>query len=146
MGPVRSRFFAHLPAKASVRPPKISPKSLFGHILPATPFFLIFCDRNRAYLQQNKDSRGEGVPCVVASPEVSAYARRESAHGGGSGPRRRAYDGARGTRLARSSSSPAWFRCEVESGLGKAAGAIARARFEGVGTFWPTVTFGSRVE
>jgi hypothetical protein len=34
----------------------------------------------------------------------------------------------------------------VESGLGKDAGAIARARFEGVGTFWPTVTFGWRVE
>ncbi len=40
----------------------------------------------------------------------------------------------------------AWFRCEVESGLGKDAGAIARARFEGVGTFLPTVTFGWRVD
>ena len=47
---------------APSRSSEISPNSLFRNILPASPLFLIFCARNRAYLYENKDhGEGEGV-------------------------------------------------------------------------------------
>jgi hypothetical protein len=47
MGHVRARFFAHVPAKASVRPPKIPPKSFLLKTLPVTPTRSRICERFR---------------------------------------------------------------------------------------------------
>src|SRR5271165_153595 len=58
MGPVPSRFFAHLPAQPPVRSQKIQRKSLFRNILPVTALLPIFCTGNPRYPQQNKDSGG----------------------------------------------------------------------------------------
>jgi len=47
MGHVRSRFLAHLPAKALVRPPKIPPNSFAKKTLSLTPTLSMFCARFR---------------------------------------------------------------------------------------------------
>ena len=70
MGPVRSRFLAHLPAKASVRSPKIPPKSFIKTTLPVSPTRSRFCTQNDAISMKTRihGGGGRGVPSVFASP------------------------------------------------------------------------------
>ena len=63
MGPVHSRFFAHLPASAFVRLPKLLPNSFVFKILPLTPMGSIFCLPCHPQILWNEDfakHRGEG--------------------------------------------------------------------------------------
>src|SRR5271169_3888835 len=60
MGPVRSRFFAHLPANTPVYPHKIARKSFLQRILPVSLTGSGFCAQNHIYLHENKDFQGGG--------------------------------------------------------------------------------------
>jgi hypothetical protein len=71
MGHVCSRFFAHLPAEASVRPPKIQPKSFIKMILPVTHTRSIACAQAVAHSSEACD-----MGCELRNREI----------GDGSGP------------------------------------------------------------
>jgi hypothetical protein len=62
LGHIGFRFSAPLPANASVCPQKIPHKSLFYNNVPITALFLLLCDGNASYPQQNKDLVGGGYP------------------------------------------------------------------------------------
>ena len=62
-GPVRLRFLADLPAGASVRPQKLSPKSLFQNTFPVSYSFHRSKMQNFPYPSENREFRGgRGVP------------------------------------------------------------------------------------
>jgi hypothetical protein len=107
MGHVPSRFFAHLPAKACVRPPKIPPNSFVHNTLTYNHNALYGLRAFPCISNKTRILRGGwgGHPMSslatkrfgkVHVQKVNAYARRENAHADGSELFRRACGDGRG--------------------------------------------------